>query len=1705
MRIRPPNKEYDPVAISERINEFWVNTHAYKRTKKSRSEGKKFYFVDGPPFTTDNFHLGLARNKILKDSILRFQRSQGFDVMDRPGYDMHGLPIVVKVEEMLGITNRKDIEELGIERFVETCQDYANDFKDKMTEQFMKLGIWMDWENPFLSTDPAYIESVWWSIKEAHKKDLLRKTKMVTGWCPRCETPLAQGEIIYKEKSGHSAYIKIPIKGRRDEYIIVWSTTPWTFAGALAVAVNPDLVYARVAIRQGGRKSTMIVLEDRVEEVASIANIEAYDIIDTIKGRDLEGLEYFHPLMADIQFHKSVEGEWAHKIIGLDTVHDSHTGAVYLAPGFGHYDYEAGLEFGLPIFSPVDERGIFTTEVGIKYASQGVDEASNSILAELKGIRFVLHDSMEPHTYGHCWRCESPIIHRSTEQWFLRVNDVKDIMLKTLKGTTWQPEEYMVRQHDWIIKANDWCISRQRYWGTPMPLWECITDVCGHLEVIGSLKSLKDSSSFKSEKKLHRPWIDNVNLECPKCGGLMKRVPDIIDVWFDSSVASWAQLGYPRKKKAFKELWPAEFIAEGQGQTKGWFQNQMTSGVMLFNKMPFKKALVHGWLYDENGHSISHSEAESSDPDTAIGLYGADALRFSLLKMEPWKSGRFNPSDVKRANRTLNILWNSYVFATTYMSMDDWDPKEHKFSKVKKNFKPEDQWIISKVESLTNNVKNEMNLMNTHKACQHIEEFIINDLSHWYIRIIRERMWQEGNSKDKEAAFVALHETLNRLTIISSPFIPYIAETIYQELDGTDLSVSMIPWPDADATKLAEGMEKNMKNARLIVETANKLRQENGLHMRWPVRKMTISASHEEIADAVNMFNDAIKKQTNVKELELVPGNQEWAGQELIVVPNPNVIGRAYSQWERKIARMLKVLPAREVKAKIETGDYTLGIEGQVIRILPSMVQFKTKLPEGVVAKEFHNGTMYFDTSIDDELTAEGFTRQITRRIQEMRKEMALDPEEYIKLSVSMSDDLLRILDELLENIADSTRANQMEIVEELGDEDYVVEWPIEDETVTIGITSLNIKKSMDEFTGVKGVDNELALAMVEAGITDSQIFMDTERELLLKIPGMSHSTLRKIKEYFETPEDLRDIDGDQRCPMCDGIVELGATNCHRCGKNLVGDDDMDIELVGDFEDEEEDEYFEEVVKEKVKVKKKKPKLEPELPPQPEDEIIKMATEEHEPSPEDLIASEIMDSIIDKPPAQKEGIVIPAPEELELSEEELPAPVKAEEELPTSKQAKEELELSEEELPTVDKPEEELPTSVETEAEELPQPAEEEIKPEESISEPADMPLEQEELKAQDKVATKGDIIDSDMDKSINAMAEAFELKHSVAKALYKGGYDSMESIENATEDELRAVKGVGKVTARRIKQKLSSEDTKMCSLCNAIVPAESALCERCGVQFVSQDEEDTRSKEKHMSTLSALDKKLKKQPSNAKLLHSKAMTLIDAGKEEEAITVINQGLEFAPKDKKLLKARDKLEKSKEIPEIPEPDKESQSQTSAKEAEEIPGAIVPVPSPEEKKPVEEGVKLKSSFTYLIPEERSAKTYKLFKQNIDKGMAGYCVTRTFPEKVRERYNLGETPILWLSNVAKEDAVRPKDLEKLSLSLEEFLSEQGGIVLLDGIEYLITNNNFITVLKLIQSLRDQVAINRSIMLLSVNPSTMDDHQINLLRREVDAVID
>ncbi len=2328
-------KEYDPNRIEKRINDFWVRTYAYTRDKNFRAKQKKYYFVDGPPFTAGSITLGLARNKILKDAHVRFMKSQGFDVLDKPGFDMHGLPIEVKVEESLGLKYKNQIEELGVEKFVRTCMEFADAHRNTMTEQFRSLGIWLDWQNPYLTADSKYIESVWWSLKESYKKKFLERQKQVTGWCPRCESPLAPGEISYKPTEGHSVYFKIPIKGKRDEYIIVWTTTPWTFAGCLAIAVNPDLTYARVAIRQGGKKSTIIVLEKRVEEIASTSNIEAYEIIDTVQGKSLQNLGFFHPLMADIQFHKSAEGKWCHKIIALDSVHDSHTGCVYISPGLGIADASIAEKYSLPVFSPVDERGVFTTEVGMKYAGQNTEEASASILADMKSLRFVLSSSKQEHNFGHCWRCDSPVINRVTEQWFLKSEGIMDVMLKILKGATWTPDTFGVRrQHDWISKCHDWCISRQRFWGTPLPIWECIVDICGHVEIVGSVRELEGANGYYEGMDLHRPWIDAVNLECPKCGGLMKRVPDIIDVWFDSSAASWAQLGYPRKKALFKEMWPADWIAESQDQSKGWFYNQIFAGAVLFGKIPFRRVLAHGYI-------IGDGLAGISDISTATELYGTDALRLFMLSLDPTENAIFKTADIKKSHSVLNILWNCYAFSASYMNMDGWVPRENQFAKVKATLRQEDIWLISRAESLTHAVKKEMDAMRTHLACKLIEDFIVEDLSRWFIRLSRERIWEESLTPDKEAAFTVQREILTRLSVIMSPLTPYMAETLYQEMDGKMLSVSMVPWPETDAARLAEGMERSMNMVRDIVRTAQKFRQELGLGLRWPIGKMTISAKDHAYADAVHTFPDIIKSQTNVKELELVPENQEWAGQELIVVPNRNVIGKAYKQRLSKIARMLKVLPAKEIKEKVEAGEYELGIEGEMIKILPDMVRFETKLPEGVESKEFNGGTLYFDTKMTDELMAEGFARELIRRIQQMRKEAGLDPEEYINLRIKMDDALLDLLDIWLERIADTTRATQMEVVDDVSEEDYIIEWHIEEETVVIGITSLNIRKAMGEFLGQRDIDNELALAIVEAGILNSMDFLLADRDEVLKIPGMSHSKYRKLKEYLELPEEKRKLE-DSMCPLCNGYVEQGSTSCQRCGKDLISGEELAVEIIRDIEAEEEPEYLQEPIRERVKIEKKK-KTEPVIPPEPEDEIVKMASDRGDGArAEDEIASEIMSGITEdeqarvsrrtdqEPRTQPEPVAEPQPAplkptekqpEAEFEEDRLleqiisdrrdtpPRRTEETESIPTKSEPVAEqpmqfqaAEKGSEEEPDQDRlfeallswkgrepeakqPEPEAKRPLQRPGAGLPIPVPTAQPPGESpmqkgkqpvgkagTHEPDESDIEETfqrelEIPAGSEKADKSEIIDQEKDIAIDHIAETFDIKNSAAKTLYNHGYTTVESFSTVSEDELREIKGIGKITARRIVQKASKEETKMCSLCNAIVPMSSKVCTRCGVKFVSGGLMEAESAEEQLAALEMLDEKLIAKPSDSALLYSKAQTLRDAGRYEEALEATNQALSASPKDSKLKELRNELEdeieeqeeavprrepvskreteqaveearkpgeamgrqegradlpakevhetsetamreevrkeyprakstiipeqepairarksaedefqispeeleaeeslpdtvpeaketepsepdeapsaqksevsvhvhmhdlpardareqrpgekphmvpekrsaqapkaqeeeipgrtitdsdwqerkkdiipagkreydkarpepeeypvepravyrenepekvrpapvphsKTEEAPQIakphvteeeteweeaaprarreaaerepepeeipskakpsaaateaeperapivrpqavaPEPEREERpsmakpqvareelpehyrkyreeeptkeppptdyhdiqekgpraSEDEAKEpgvqtreiyipgqqvthiqqersveviretryaeahpprqqdayeprqpeppqartteaaretryVESIPVPIqvreetkepkhadvlqmppstheekteaivlvneqlptihetpketqalqdaanasdsvpegaeaeleeivpeemqpeetisgeVPVPEesvpgkleteeivPEEMQPedaisekvptdgmppeefpyeetIEEPVqpemaspaesvrpesttlkdmvsvmvptkeeedlegayqngdiKLKSSFTYLIPEERSARSYQLFRKAIGEGMPGYCVTRTFPEKVRERYELGNIPILWLSNVAKEEAVRPKDLEKLSLSLEEFLSEEGGIILLDGIEYLITNNNFITVLKLIQSLRDQVAINRSILLLSINPSTMDSHQINLLKREVDSVIE
>lgn len=2054
MKVRQPWKEYDHSVLEDKLNTFWDRTQVYKRLKAARKDGEKFYIVDGPPFTTSGVELGHLHNKILKDAVIRYKRLQGYNVRDQPGFDMHGLPIEVSVEASLGIKHKREVEELGVKAFVASCKDYAFDFQQKMSEQFQKFGIWMDWSNPYLTVDNTYIESAWWTLKKIHKQEFLIKATNILAWCPRCETALADSEIERGDTEGAIAYLKLPIKGRRDEYIVVYTAQFWTIIGNLAIAVHPNYDYARLTVRLKGRKETLIVLEEKVEELAEIIGIEAYEIIDTVKGKELEGLEYFHPLMADVPFLKEAEGEWIHRIVTSKSVRPQYTGCIHVAPGHGIDDFNIGTEFNLPVFSPLDERGVISTAAGMKYAGKTVEEAEELVLADLKSMRFVLHESTESHKTGQCWRCHTPVIYRATEQWCLRVNDIRDKLLKASKRIKWTPDWMgSERFSNWLKGSRDWCISRQRFWGIPMPVWECITDVCGHVMVMGSSKELEGSSGYSPEMDLHRPWIDNITLECPKCGGLMKRVPDTLDVWFDSSVASWAILNYPRKKKAFKTWWPADIIIEGHEQVKGWFFGQLVCGIMALGKIPYRSVLSHGLLHDLEGRRISKEVSEDMDPSTITGHYGIDALRLYLLKNSPpGENMVYNTEDILSANRTLRILWNSLAFATSYMLIDDYDPFAKSFNKVKKYLQPEDNWLLSRLESLTNDVKNQMDAHRFDNAAVLLEDFILNDLSRFYIRIIRRRMWEEGGSADKEAAYMTLHEALTRIAVLASPLIPYISEEIYQALDRRRLSVHVLTWPEVQAARLAEGSERNMDITRAVVDLALRLRQEHGLKLRWPVKKVIVTSSSEEVTEAVEMFTEVFKVLVNAKNIEVVPAGQEWEGEELEVIPNPNVIGKAYKQWESKVARMLRVLPAKEVKAKIEKGEYQLGIEGQTLKILPDMVNFKTKLPDGIVTEDFAEGQLFMDISQTDEIRSEGFAREIIRRIQDMRKDMELDIEEYVSLSIMMSSGLLNLLDNHgnLETIVEETRANQVEIVDDANG-DYIIEWEIEGETIVIGITALDIKRSVDEYAQIPGIDRKLALALVDAGITGGAMFTDSQREFILKFPGMTNAKFRKIKEYFETPEELRTRTEEMLCPICEADIEPGAETCWRCGISADGEigEIPEIEFIGELSEEEElaealiddemledeEDEFEEEEERPAPAPRKAPR------PQPEDELTpdeleaeaveESVLEEAEVEPEDLLpeaqyeeapeepyeeepeeleqeetpqevgdeqfaepeevpgeqseeetveeeaymieevgeteiieeesledvtepeeikdekpsetikeeilteetlVQRVLDTLEDVRRSKAEAIEIPKGRKEEVADETaLPGKASPADEEATTKQYHDEeerrvregppeehytegesprekeppsdeygdeededydegetfsfedgpepairaepdviedpaerdtVEEGLEESETVEAPVEpditiaevieepgtiKVPIEKGTKAEEVGEPVTvevplgdvteavektesvqipiEEISEAEGIEEPGFVQVPQEKItETEDKdepdtvvisieqgipeaevqvkpervetpkeetgievsveaeitetpedaskveliegveitetpeehevaeaeteavvteepteseiteaegfgeqetegldeqvaegtleesdveiaeaeeepeverpTSRKNDIIGGEQDEVINMMAERLNINPSMAKLLYNDGYHSIEDLEGVTEDDLREIKGIGKITARNIIMTLSSEETQMCTLCNAIVPVDAKACPRCGVRFAHEEDEEEKSEEKRQSTLELLDGKLKNKPDDVNLLYSKAMTLQEGRRYEEAIETLDAALEMAPADKKLLEARVAISKivmelSGEIPteELPEDERP---------------LLVHLSESEDEDPIE----LKESFTYLIPEERSVRSYKLMKKMTNKGLAGFCITRTFPEKVRDRYELGEdTPILWLSNVSKDDAVRPKDLEKLSLSLEEFLNNQGGIVLLDGIEYLITNNNFITVLKLIQSLRDQVAINRSIMLLSVNPSTMDTHQINLLKREVDVVID
>ncbi|MFQ5918498.1 MAG: isoleucine--tRNA ligase [Thermoplasmata archaeon] len=1049
--IKQAEERYEATQLEDRVRALWEGEDAYAKTKASRQDGERFFFVDGPPYTTGGVHVGTARNKIIKDVVLRWRRMQGYRVWDQPGYDMHGLPIEVLVEKALGIQNKQQIEEgVGVARFVEKCREFAVERLHLQTAAFRKMGVWMDWDDPYMTLSNDYIQSAWWTLRRAHEQGLLVRAKKALEWCPRCETPVAANEIEFWDETDPSIYVEFPVVDR-EESLLIWTTTPWTLPANLAVAANPAFTYAAVRYRRDGREGTVWVAEENVDPVMKEAGIEDYEVVSQATGEELEGLAYRHPLADEIPAQKRFEE--IHRVLTSGTVTKEFTGLVHIAPGHGPEDFEIGRERGMEIFSPIDTSGRFTEESG-KYASLPTKEANEVIMADLEAHGALFFRGEIAHRYGHCWRCDSAILYRATDQWFVQITKVKDRMLAEVDRVVWTPDwAGSARQYDWVENARDWTISRQRYWGTPIPIWECAR---GHLRVIASATELQGASGFQEGMDLHRPWIDEVTLVCEEDGEEMRRVPDILDVWFDSGVASWASIGYPQQTEVFDAWWPASWIVEAHDQTRGWFYSQLGTGVVAFDRSPYDSVLMHGWVWSPKGEALSKSRGGALEPEDAASEFGMDAFRlYNLKAAAPWDDFAFNWDELRTAHRVLNVLWNVHRFATLYMALDDFRPEEAPEAERAERLGREDLWILSRLQSLVDEVATDMPAYDLHRAARALEDFILRDLSRWYVRLVRDRTWWEGESPEKASAYLALHTVLFQLSRLLAPLTPFVAEAMYQDLGGPLPTVHMEDWPAPDSDLRDSALEARMDTVRQFVEGLGKLRQARNYKLRWPVAQVAIVPGDAETADALTVLRETFLSQANAKDLEVTEPGASWGERLLQLRPDTAAIGKRYRALLPDVVAALSRADPKVVEEAVAKGSFEVSVRGQPVQITSEMVSFESVVQEGWAEVETPSGTLFVDFRQTPEIEAEAFARELIRRIQQMRKEMDLRVEEYVSVQVQAGERLAAIFDAWKEHVLRETRGKDLAVTEGPPEGDHVKPWDLDGEPIVVGLTPM--------------------------------------------------------------------------------------------------------------------------------------------------------------------------------------------------------------------------------------------------------------------------------------------------------------------------------------------------------------------------------------------------------------------------------------------------------------------------------------------------------------------------------------------------------------------------------------------------------------------------------------------------------------------------
>ncbi|RQG92708.1 isoleucine--tRNA ligase [Natrarchaeobius halalkaliphilus] len=1058
-RFAEVDDQYDPQAIEQRVFEYWDDVDAYEQTVDHRSDGETYFFVDGPPYTSGSAHMGTTWNKSLKDVNLRFLRMQGYDVTDRPGYDMHGLPIETRVEEKLGFENKKDIEEFGEENFIEACKEYADEQLEGLQSDFQDFGVWMDWDDPYRTVSPEYMEAAWWGFANAADRDLVEKGHRSISQCPRCETAIANNEVEYDDVEDPSIYVKFDLVDREGS-VVIWTTTPWTIPANTFVAVDPELTYQGVRAKTDDGSDLLYVAKECVEDVLKEGRYDDYEVVEELPGEEMVGWSYDHPLSEEVPDHADHEG--ALEVYAADYVEADRTGLVHSAPGHGEVDFERGSELGFPIFCPVGGDGVYTDEAGT-YEGQFVKEADDEIIADLEDNGALLSSGMVTHSYGHCWRCDTGIVQIVTDQWFITITDVKDELLENIEDSRWYPEWARDnRFRDFVEDAPDWNVSRQRYWGIPLPVWTPEhRDDDTEMIVISTREELTERVDQEIDPEtvdLHKDTVDDFTIT--EDGTTYTRVPDVFDVWLDSSVATWGTLDYPEDDGRFDELWPADLILEAHDQTRGWFWSQLGMGTAALGESPYEQVLMHGHALMPDGRAMSKSKDILVDPHEAIDRHGRDVMRMFLLSNNPQGDDmRFSWDGMQTMENHLRTLWNVFRFPLPYMRLDGFDPSETDVEDVEDDLELVDEWILARLQTTKAEMTAHFEEFRQDRALEALIEFVVEDVSRFYVQAVRERMWEEEDSDSKTAAYATIYRVLGECVLLLAPFAPFISEEIYGALSGDDgyETVHMSDWPTVDERWVDDRLEDDVAVLRAIEEAGANARQQAGRKLRWPVPRVVVAADDDRVLEAVERHTDLLSDRLNARSIEVVSSEDRWEELAYSAEADMSELGPAFGGRAGEVMNALNEarIDGPSLGALEDAVNDTLD---ESVELEESMVSFVSQTPADVAGTAFgldgdDHGVVYVDASLTEDIESEGYAREVIRRVQEMRKELDLDVEERIALELAVDDDrVAALVDERIDLVREEVRADERRAI----DDGHRKEWDVEGVTMEIAISPLS-------------------------------------------------------------------------------------------------------------------------------------------------------------------------------------------------------------------------------------------------------------------------------------------------------------------------------------------------------------------------------------------------------------------------------------------------------------------------------------------------------------------------------------------------------------------------------------------------------------------------------------------------------------------------